>query len=55
VTRFIKHLSPQSRIFVFALGLALLTAIVIGDYITSFELDLSVLYLAPCNADTARA
>ena len=47
MTSFIKHLSPQSRIFVFALGLALLAAIAICDYITGFELDLSVLYLAP--------
>ena len=42
-----KHLSAQSRIFVFGLGLALLVAIALGDYITGFEFDLSVLYLLP--------
>jgi signal transduction histidine kinase len=47
VNRFIKQLSLQSRIFVFALGVALLAAIAVCDYITGFELDLSVLYLLP--------
>lgn len=47
MTGFIKYLAGQSRILVFALGLALLAAIAICDYITGFEFDLSVLYLLP--------
>lgn len=47
VTRFIEYLSRQSRIFYFALGLALIVVIALSDYVTGHELDLSVLYLGP--------
>ena len=47
MTRFIKYLSRQSRMFYVALGLALIAVIAISDYLTLYALDLSVLYLVP--------
>lgn len=47
MTRFVKYLSRQSRIFYFALGLALIAVIAISDYLTLYAFDLSVLYLVP--------
>lgn len=45
--RFIKPFSRQHKIFAFALGVALIAVIAITDYFTFYELDLSVIYLAP--------
>ena len=48
MTSFLKYLSRQrSGIFIFTLGVALIAVIAICDYLTGFELDLSVLYLVP--------
>ncbi|MBI3057476.1 MAG: hypothetical protein HYY77_26035 [Betaproteobacteria bacterium] len=47
MTGFIKYYSRQSRIFVFALGLALIAVIAVSDYLTLYAFDLSVLYLVP--------
>jgi len=47
VTRFLKYLSRQSKIFFFALGLALIVVIAVSDYLTFYAFDLSVLYLVP--------
>jgi signal transduction histidine kinase len=47
VTSFVRFLSRQSKIFALAVGLALIAVIAISDYLTFYELDLSVLYLAP--------
>ncbi|MBI1989251.1 MAG: hypothetical protein HYS65_05880, partial [Betaproteobacteria bacterium] len=47
MTGFLQYLSRQSRIFYFALGLALLAVIAVSDYLTLYALDLSVLYLVP--------
>ena len=47
MTSFLKYPSRQSRIFFFALGLALIAVIAISDYLTFYAFDLSVLYLVP--------
>ena len=47
MTRFIKYLTRQSRIFYFALGVTLLAVIAVSDYLTFYAFDLSVLYLVP--------
>ena len=47
MTGFFQYLSRKSRIFYFALGLALLAVIAVSDYLTFYAFDLSVLYLVP--------
>ena len=47
MTGFFQTLSRQSRIFYFALGVALIAVIAVSDYLTFYAFDLSVLYLVP--------
>ncbi|MBI2316689.1 MAG: hypothetical protein HYU75_06660 [Betaproteobacteria bacterium] len=38
---------PRSKSLAIAFGAAMIVAVAVGDYLTGFEFDLSVLYLAP--------